>query len=86
MLWIYHDEHDPKMIERDDLESYLSDGWRESFRKPGEAETPLDLPDDTPVELEDSFHSLTEKATNLGIKVDGRWSEKRLRAEIEKAS
>ena len=30
--------------------------------------------------------SLAEQAAELGIKIDGRWSEARLKAEIEKAA
>jgi hypothetical protein len=66
------------------LEAALADGWHESLAAamaPSVAALkPAPVPsDDAPVTREE----LEQKAEELGIKVDGRWSDKRLIAEIE---
>jgi hypothetical protein len=62
------------------LEAALADGWHESLTAamapPEAAPVPAD---DAPVMRAE----LEQKAEELGIKVDGRWSDKRLMAEIE---
>jgi len=80
--WIYKgpsNNYESKIIDDSELEQYTKEGWRVSFRENGEGESPLPLPADTPVELELSER---EKAEAMGIKVDGRWSDKRIREEI----
>lgn len=54
------------------LEAALADGWHETTTQ---AAAPVEEPP-TRAELE-------QKAEELGIKPDGRWSDKRLAAEIE---
>ena len=66
------------------LEAALANGWHESLiaaiEPPTAAPEPAPVPDDdAPVMREE----LEQKAEELGIKVDGRWSDKRLIAEIE---
>jgi hypothetical protein len=62
------------------LEAALADGWHESLAAamapPEAAPAPAD---EAPVMRAE----LDQKAEELGIKVDGRWSDKRLIAEIE---
>jgi len=62
------------------LEAALAEGWHESLAS---AIAPPDAPpapaDDAPV----TRAELEQKADQLGIKVDGRWSDKRLMTEIE---
>jgi hypothetical protein len=62
------------------LEAALAEGWHESLDS---AIAPPDAPsapaDDAPV----TRAELEQKADQLGIKVDGRWSDKRLISEIE---
>ena len=56
---------------------------------PVPAETPpmvLDNQGDGSVEPADPIDALRKEAEAIGIDVDGRWGEKRLRAEIAKAS
>lgn len=85
--WIYHDDHEARVIETEENWDYASEGWRDSFRKPGEAETPLSLPPETPVALDDpikteGIDALLVEAERLNIKVDGRWGKDRLKQEI----
>ena len=65
------------------LEAALADRWHESLVAAIKAVAPREtaiLPaDDAPVMRAE----LEQKAEELGIKVDGRWSDKRLIAEIE---
>jgi len=83
--WIYHDDFDAKIIDDSELDHYFSEGWRVSFRKPGECESPLPLPSDTHVELEDDLDALRRECAELEIKIDGRWGEARLREELTAA-
>jgi len=66
------------------LEAALADGWHDSLTAamapPGAAPEAAPVPaDEAPVMRAE----LDQKAEELGIKVDGRWSDKRLMAEIE---
>jgi hypothetical protein len=66
------------------LEAALADGWHETLvaamAPPVAAPEPAPVPsDDAPVTREE----LEQKAEELGIKVDGRWSDKRLISEID---
>lgn len=64
-----------------ELKAALANGWYESIPDAIEGK-PLDEPVDNspPTRAE-----LEQKAGELGIKIDGRWSDKRLTAEIETA-
>jgi hypothetical protein len=66
------------------LEAALADGWHESLTAamapPVTAPVAAPVPDDDAPALR---AELEQKAEELGIKVDGRWSDKRLIAEIE---
>lgn len=68
--FIYHADGRAIIVDRCDVAGKHADGWRES---PDEAAQVADV-------------DLKAKAEALGIKVDGRWSEARLKAEIEKAT
>ena len=57
------------------LEAALADGWHETTVL---AAAPVDPDEGAPTRAE-----LEQKAGELGIKVDGRWSDKRLSAEID---
>jgi len=61
--WIYHDTEQKKVIDSDDRESMLADGWRSH---PDRQNNPANL------EAEDKLNSLKITAKALGIKVDGR--------------
>ena len=72
--WIYKAGEEPRMINRDDLPDY-----------PGWITRPIkDEPEEKPNDSTDDYFSLTQQATDLGIKVDGRWGESRIREEITK--
>lgn len=73
--FIYHADGRAIIVDRCDVAAKHAEGWRES---PGEAMacTPRDT---TREELE-------LKAVALGVKVDKRWGDARLIAEIEKAT
>jgi len=65
------------------LEAALADGWHDSLTA---AMAPPAPADDAPAPADDApvmRAELDQKAEELGIKVDGRWSDKRLIAEIE---
>jgi len=97
-VWLYKDGQNPVLVEKDQAEDFKAQGWRSSFRQPGEGETPLELPKDTPVELEVSeipqtdeeidaklvMANLLAAASSINLKVDKRWGPDRLRQEIEK--
>ena len=62
------------------LEAALADGWHESLAAAMASPVVAPVPaDDAPVMRAE----LDQKAEELGIKVDGRWSDKRLISEIE---
>jgi hypothetical protein len=66
------------------LEAALADGWHDSLTAAmappvAAPEAALVPADEAPVMRAE----LDQKAEELGIKVDGRWSDKRLMAEIE---
>jgi hypothetical protein len=61
------------------LEAALSDGWHDSLADA--MAPPVAAPEAAPVPAMRA--ELEQKAEELGIKVDGRWSDKRLMAEIE---
>jgi hypothetical protein len=66
------------------LEAALADGWHESLA--AAMAPPVAAPEAAPVPADDApamRAELEQKAEELGIKVDGRWSYKRLIAEIE---
>ena len=66
------------------LEAALADGWHESLT--AAMAPPVTAPEAAPVPADESpvmRAELEQKAEELGIKVDGRWSDKRLIAEIE---
>ena len=57
------------------LEVALASGWHETT---AQAVAPAEPDEGAPTRAE-----LEQKAAELGIKIDGRWSDKRLSAEIE---
>jgi hypothetical protein len=62
------------------LDAALADGWHESLADAMAPPVAAPVPaDEAPVMRPE----LDQKAEELGIKVDGRWSDKRLMAEIE---
>jgi hypothetical protein len=66
------------------LEAALADGWHESMA--AAMAPPVAAPEAAPVHADDApamRAELEQKAEELGIKVNGRWSDKRLMAEIE---
>ena len=70
------------------LEAALRDGWHWSLEDAAlglPAPTPVDALPEAPPSLADERALLVVQAERLGIDVDGRWSERRLRREIEAA-
>jgi hypothetical protein len=70
------------------LESALHDGWYWSLEDAAlgpPSPAPVEALPDAPQNLADERATLVAQAEALGIDVDGRWSEKRLRREIETA-
>jgi hypothetical protein len=59
----------------------------EEETKAAEGYAPAKTPDELSEEAQgETLEDLTTKAVALGIEVDARWKEKRLKAEIAKAS
>lgn len=79
------------------LEAAFRDGWHWRLEDaalglpPGKSENvshmppPVEAPLEAPSSLADERALLVAQAEKLGIDVDGRWSERRLRREIETA-
>lgn len=67
--WVYHDTEDPKVVDSDDQERLLAEGWRDHPAR-----------DNLPT---DEMTKLREQAAKLGITVDGRWRQPRLEQEID---
>lgn len=70
------------------LEAALRDGWHWSLEDAAlglPAPAPVDTLPEAPPSLADERALLVVQAERLGIDVDGRWSERRLRREIEAA-
>lgn len=68
--------YDYIIVGKEEAEKALADGWQLSVE---EAKAYADG------KKEPETDTLADKATALGIKIDKRWSEARLIAEIEKA-
>jgi hypothetical protein len=66
--------------DHEDVEQAKSDGWFETLE---EAAGLVPNPDAEPDVTRDE---MLQKAEQIGLKVDKRWSDSRLLAEIEKAS
>jgi len=66
--------------DHEDVEQAKSDGWFETLE---EAAGLIPNPDAEPDVTRDE---MLQKAEQIGLKVDKRWSDARLLAEIEKAS
>jgi hypothetical protein len=60
---IYHDTKEPRVVDSDECEALLAEGWRDH---PVRENMPADL------EKADKFDVLKKQANILGIKVDGR--------------
>lgn len=81
-VWLYHKEHGGRIFSRHDVDQALEDGWSEKcFEHPNNPSHQTAKAVDTP-ELE----ALRGEAEKLGIKVDKRWTQKRLLEEMEKAA
>ena len=62
-VFVYHDTEAPKVVNSDEREALLAEGWRSH---PDRQNNPADL------EAQDKLDSLKITAKALGIKVDGR--------------
>ena len=60
---VYHDTEPRKVVDSDECEALLKDGWRDT---PGRQNLPADL------EKADELDALKKQAEIMGIKVDGR--------------
>jgi len=77
--WLFHAEKGGQMVSSRDAEIALGGGW---FDTPAGALASLKK---EAASASDSLDGLRETAVALGIGVDKRWGEKRLRDEIESA-
>lgn len=79
--------YDYLIVEAEDVEAALVDGWYRTAAEAKEAgtpkvEAPVEVPaDDTPP----TRAELEQKAAEIGLKVDGRWSDKKLGEAIAAA-
>lgn len=85
-----------RVFDRATLDKRLAHGWSTSrdgaSPKPkadGVAPAPVAAPEQAPEDVSDDAPptraELEAKAAELGLKVDGRWSDRRLMAELTKA-
>ena len=79
-----------QVLDESDLAAALSAGWFATLPEAVEAflAPPPSEPEAAPVPDDDAPPTRAEleaKAAELGLKVDGRWSDKRLLAEVTKA-
>lgn len=73
--------YDSKVINPEDYEAEKANGWHVDFL------TALGLNEETsePSNDQPTRDEMLQKADELGIKVDGRWSDKKLMSAIEEA-
>lgn len=69
LCWVYHDTEEPRIVDSDECEALLADGWRDT---PGRDNLPTD-----------EMQALREQFSKLGGKPDGRWNKARLEKEID---
>lgn len=73
--------HDARTLER-----RLAQGWVTSRDgKPAQAPEPVAAPEPAAEDVAPTRKELEAHAADIGLKVDGRWSDKRLMAELAKA-
>ena len=91
IVQVYHPALGMRMVEADSV----PEGWYRNPMDAVRARAAAERRDDpvmpampTPplAPPEDALHNLQEEARHMGIKVDLRWREDRLRREIERAS
>lgn len=83
---IHGGKYDFRAVPDGEVDTYLADGWHLTTPEAKAAHedktaapvVPVVPDDDAPV----TRSELEQKAAELGVKVDGRWSDKRLEAEI----
>lgn len=68
------------VVDADEVDDYVSKGW---FKTPQEA---IDAKNSVDTKSLPTREELAQKANGLNIKVDGRWTDKRLAEEIENAN
>lgn len=73
--------YDSKVINAEDYDAEKANGWHVDFL------TALGLNEETsePSNDQPTRDEMLQKADELGIKVDGRWSDKKLMSAIEEA-
>lgn len=73
--------HDARTLER-----RLAQGWVTSRDgKPAQAPEPVAVPESAAEDVAPTRAELEAHAADIGLKVDGRWSDKRLMTELAKA-
>lgn len=71
--WVYHDTEEAKVVDSDDCETLVKDGWRDSPGNTDKIVTPS----------EDDLDELRATAMDLGIKwVSSRWTREKLKSSI----
>lgn len=72
--WLFHPTEEPRVFtDKAEADQALADGW---------ADTPAAFFNVKPKAEKDDKDELVHQANLLGMKVDARWSEARLRKEI----
>jgi len=87
-IWLYHPTEKPRIFHKDEVSVAVADGWSDvPFKHPNNPNhvhpsagvtSPAKAAPDSDLEF------LRKQATNMGIKIDSRWGEKRLTEEINK--
>lgn len=78
---LYHEVHGRKVFNKDEVEDAKAEGWRDvPFIHPKNPDKKVEAVETEEIKL------LREEAEKMGIKVDKRWSSKRLQDEMLKVS
>lgn len=82
--WLYHKTKGEQIFDAEDMEQAEKDGWSNTpFKHPNnpDHQAPVDASENN-----SETDALKLEAERIGLKVDKRWSNKRLREEIVKAA
>lgn len=71
-LWLHHPEHPSVLVHDEDAEAAKLAEW--NVKK-----------EDNDLKVDAYRYQLTERANKAGVKLDARWSDKRLEQEVLKA-
>ena len=85
LVTLYHKEHGRQKFDRDEMQSKMAEGWRDvPFVHPRHPDKKIDAQKEQ--ESPPLIDALRDEAVKMGVTVDKRWGEKKLKEEILKAA